>query len=351
MLLETLRALRDRFAFTIVTLAPHDAARGDRRADFAEITDRLLCFGDLVHPAAMYGMLLSVLDHSGAKTMFNTNGTTLFYDVAPRLKRDRPQIRIIDQLYDYRVGYITWYDDAIRQAVDACVAVNRPIQRCLVQDRGWPVERVPVIWPCGRREDAYAQGEDAVVLRARIRQELNIADDDVVFLAAARMNAQKRPLDFVALAARLEDAPEVLFLVVGGGELEDDVDRAIRTHPKARIRRLPFRADIPDLAISADVGCLVSDFEGLPVFMMECFQAGRPFLGTDVGEMGDVLRETEAGLVIERPGDLDALEAAVRRLRDPALRQQLATQAVRAAPLFSVDTCAARYGALFEGGS
>lgn len=347
-LFETLHALRDRFDFVIVTLAPHHPDRGDRRAEFAAITDRLFAVGDWVHPAAMYGMLGAWIDHHGIETMFNTNGTTLFYEIAPRLAEERPAVRIIDQLYDYRIGYINWYDAAIHASVDTCVAVNRPIQTALVEERGWTAERAPVIWPCGRRLAAFPAAEERAGVRARVRAELGLADDDLVFVTAARMNEQKRPLDLVRLAERVHDATEVAFVIVGGGELENDVDAAIAASD-ARIQRLAFRTDIPVLVTAADIGCLVSDFEGLPVFMMECFQGGLPFLGTDVGEMGDVLRTSGAGIVVDQPGDLDALERAVRAFRDPGHRAALAAKAAATAPAFSIETCAARYGDLFDG--
>ncbi len=355
-LFETLHALVDRFTFSIVTLAPHLPERGDRRADFQQICPRLFALGDLVHPAAMPGILLSLLAATGAEVVYNANGTTLFYEFAPQLKAARPGLRIIDHLYDHRVGYIERYlaqedlaslDRWVDGCVDCCVAENHRIAAELLA-RGWPQQRVPVIWPCGRRAEAFPQGDAALAVRAQLRAELGYGPDDLVLLTAARMHPQKRPLDLVALAARLRDLPQVHFLVVGGGELAADVDAAIESS-RARIRRLPFRDDIPQLILAADVGCLVSEYEGLPVFLLECLQAGRPFLGTDVGELGTVLRRTGAGLVVEHPGDLAALEAAVRDLAGAQLRAALAVRAVTAGREFSVATCAERYAAVFLG--
>jgi glycosyltransferase involved in cell wall biosynthesis len=165
------------------------------------------------------------------------------------------------------------------------------------------------------------------------------------------MHPQKRPLDLVALAQRVGDLEMIHFVLVGGGDLEDEVDEAIETAVGARIRRLAFSNNIPDLILASDVGCLVSDHEGLPVFMLECLQLGRPFLGTRVGDLGTVLDDTGAGLVIDEPGDLEALEAAVRRLADPRVRAELAGHARVAAPRFSVATCADAYARVFLGGS
>lgn len=355
-LFETLRALRDRFDFTLVTLAPHAAARGDRRADFHTVTERIYSLGDIVHPAAMYGIVRALIDQSGARAVYNASGTTLFYEIARRLQDERPALRVIDHLYDHRVGYITWYDESVLRSVDVCVAENHLIAETLAE-RGWSAERTPVIWPCGRRPEEFPSLGEAPAVRAAIRRELEIGEEEIVFLTAARMHAQKRPLDLVALAQRTRDLP-ARFLIVGGGDLEVDVDRAVARAralaakdggPPLKITRCSFRDDIPKLIVASDVGCLVSDFEGLPVFMMECMQAGRPFLGTRVGDLGRVLDASGAGLVVDRPGDLDALADAVRRLCDQSLRAGLAARTVDAARWFEIPVCAARYGRVFRG--
>lgn len=345
-LFATLEHLRQRFDFIFVTLAPHRPELGDRRQDFRQLSPRLLSLGDWVHPAAMPGMLAQIIATSGARLLYNANGTTLFYEFAPRLKARFPDLRILDHLYDHRVGYIDRYDRSLLAAVDCCVAENHPIQEELV-NRGWPRHRAPVIWPCGRPADAFPSDVEAT--RRRLRRQLELKDDAVVVLAAMRMHSQKRPLDLVELARRCADLQDLCLLMVGGGDLETAVDAAIAEVPDAPIRRLPFRPDIPDLICAADLGCLVSDYEGLPVFLLECLQMGRPFLGTDVGELGRVLRDSGAGCVVDQPGDLDALETALRRLMDPDLRQQLAARARAAAPHFSVAACAERYALAFIG--
>lgn len=348
-LFATMRHLADRFDFSIVTLAPHREALGDRRDDFRSITERLYCLGDLVHPDVMFGIIESILDATGAEIIYNANGTTLFYDFAPRLKAKRPGLRIVDHLYDHEVGYIDRYDRELLSAVDECVAENHLIAHTLTTLRGWPVDRVPVIWPCGRSENELPSPENRDSIRASLRGELGLSTNDVMFLTAARMHPQKRPLDLVRLAERVKDLENVHFVIVGGGDLEERIDEEISAQPDLNICRLPFRNDIPELILAADVGCLVSDFEGLPVFMLECLQLGRPFLGTRVGDLGRVLDETGAGVVVDVPGDLEALETAIRRLADTSFRSDIASKALQAGPAFSVGRCAEAYAAVFLG--
>ena len=343
-LFETLAILGERCRLVFATLAPHRPELDDRRDDFERLSPLLLCLGDTVHPDAMVPLLLDLIDRHRIDVLYNANGTTLFYDFAPRLKAARPGLRIVDHLYDHRVGYIDRYDDpSLPDCVDACIAENRPIRRVLNTERGWPGDRVPVVWSCGRAPEDLPPEEERPKIRERIRAELGLPDDAVVFLTAARMHAQKRPLDLVRLAKRLRDRPEVWFLVVGGGPMEDDVDRAIAEAEVTNIRRLPFRTDVPELILASDAGLLVSDFEGLPVFLLECLQLGRPFVGTDVGDLGAVIRETGAGMVVNEPGDIEGLASAVVRMLDEGLRTRLAAAAAAAGPRFGPERCAERY--------
>ena len=349
-LYETLRYLLPRFEPIFVSLAPHSPELGDRREDFEALGPRLFSFGDWLHPASMPELLEQLIATYEPFAWYNANGTTLFYDFAARIKARFPQLRILDHLYDHRVGYIEWYGPGLLASVDFCIAENSRIAAKLAADHGWPLERAPVIWGCGRSAEDWPPTESWLERSKSKRRELNLPEDRKILLIAARMHAQKRPLDLPALALRVAHLP-VFFLIVGGGPLEQEVDVAIAeaTRDGASIRRLPFRTDIPELILAADAGCLVSDYEGLPIFLMECLQAGRPFLGTDVGALGDLLRDTGAGWVIDTPGDLDALAAAVTELADPAMFEARRQKAVEAGSRFGVGPCADRYAEVFLG--
>lgn len=349
-LYETLRHLLDRYQPIFVSLAPHAPELGDRRADFEELGPCLFSIGDWLHPAAMPEVLEQLIATYQPFAWYNANGTTLFYGLAPRIKKSFPQLRILDHLYDHRVGYIEWYRPELLAAVDSCIAENARIAATLEAEHGWPLDRSPVVWPCGRRDEDWPPRQDWPALREAKRRELELPPDAKVILVAARMHEQKRPLDLPALALRVKDLP-VFFLIVGGGPLENEVDAAIAAAREegAPIRRLPFRTDIPELILAADAGCLVSNYEGLPIFLLECLQAGRPFLGTDVGALGDVVRDTGGGWVIATPGDLDALAAAVAELAAPSTYEPRRRLAEAAGHRFGVGPCAERYADAFEG--
>ena len=55
---------------------------------------------------------------------------------------------------------------------------------------------------------------------------------------------------------------------------------------------------MPDILLAADVVCLVSDIEALPMVVLEAMSAGRPVLASDVGGIGEAVVEGETGLLV-----------------------------------------------------
>jgi glycosyltransferase involved in cell wall biosynthesis len=183
-----------------------------------------------------------------------------------------------------------------------------------------------------------------------LRRRLGVRDKLVVLYCGAHgiSHALARILD---VAEKLRDDDQVHFLLVGeGAEKEALVERAqldglvnVTFHPGVA------RAEVPAFYRSADV-CLVP-LRAVPLFrsfvpskMFEILACGRPILASLEGEAAEILKASGAAIVVP-PEDVDALDAAVRRLAaDSSLRAKLAG---RGRPFVSErydrDALAARY--------
>jgi len=80
-----------------------------------------------------------------------------------------------------------------------------------------------------------------------------------------------------------------------------------------------MEADATPLYDALDLCLMTSDFEGLPVFLLDGLARGIPCVATAVGDIPLLLADG-GGRVIHRPGDLDAFAAAVRSLLDAQTR-------------------------------
>lgn len=85
--------------------------------------------------------------------------------------------------------------------------------------------------------------------------------------------------------------------------------------------------DAGKLAFEADIFCLASDFEGLPLSLLEAMSAGIPSVVTGVGGMPGVVVDGVHGRVVAK-GDQAGLTAALAKLStDSVLRAELGGQA------------------------
>lgn len=134
-------------------------------------------------------------------------------------------------------------------------------------------------------------GVDALDLPPRrdARQQLDVPEDDLVVAWVARITEVKGPQRVIALA---EQFPLVTFLMAGGGNLEEDVQRSA----PANLRVLGWMPAATVYAAS-DIALSTSFNEGMPVSLIEAQLAGLPVVANDVGSVREVVQHGITGLV------------------------------------------------------
>ncbi len=172
----------------------------------------------------------------------------------------------------------------------------------------------------------------------------------VVVGFAARMAAQKRPNDFVHLAARLSRRfPDVACIAAGDGPLRSEAEARARALGASNLRFVGYVEDMASLYRACDIFVLPSRSEGAPNTVLEAMATRRPVVVTDVPGTREIVRDERDGLVFPI-GDVDALEAQVARLIESAeLRDAIAGAALgRVRREFSARACAARTAELLQ---
>lgn len=149
-------------------------------------------------------------------------------------------------------------------------------------------------------------------------------------------------------------------LILGEGPERGALERRIAELGLADRILLPGFSDNPFPAIAAaHAYVLPSNAEGFPNGLVEAMTLGVPVIATDCPSgPSEILAERApgqtTGLDLAAHGllvpcdDRDALAEALRRLRDPALRDRYAGAAARRARDFAVDAAVARYWAVIE---
>lgn len=106
-------------------------------------------------------------------------------------------------------------------------------------------------------------------------------------------------------------------------------------------------AEVAPVLQAGDAFVLSSQYEGLPMALLEAFASGMPVISTKVGGVADVVCDGKNGLLVP-PGDRAALAAALRALsRDRALCARMSAENVCHAAEFDIRKAVRQYERLY----
>lgn len=218
------------------------------------------------------------------------------------------------------------------------IVVTTDISKRLLQAAGVPADKIEII-PCG------IPIPTRFPLRAEIRESWGIPADAFVVGSLARLMPHKGMADLIRAAARVPDPEGRLHLVIGGdGPERPTLETLAASLLKERALFVGRVKEASEVYAAADVFALTSYEEGFGLVFIEAALQGVPSIGTNVGGVSRAILDNETGLLVS-PGDLEAMAAAIARLRDdPDLRRRLGEKArARAHTEFSEKSMVDRY--------
>jgi glycosyltransferase involved in cell wall biosynthesis len=181
------------------------------------------------------------------------------------------------------------------------------------------------------------------------RAALGIPADAFLIIHIGRLTSLKNQRQTLATARELRaDGLDVQVLLLGDGEdraaLKDDAGG----EPWAHL--LGARDSVAPFLGIADLAVLPSRAEAMPMVVAESLAVGVPMVASDVGDVGEILTRTGAGIAVPAD-DGRAFTAACARMADAGERAAFAARALAAGDGFDSSVMSRRYAALLAGAS
>jgi glycosyltransferase involved in cell wall biosynthesis len=220
---------------------------------------------------------------------------------------------------------VTWHNAVLAKGIrgQASALVERIVARSAALTLGASedlVARAAAVGARNARLGAVAAPTLAPARRTRaaVRAEFGLKPATPLIVSVGRLHPQKRYDVLVEAAARWRElTPPPVVLIAGSGPSYMSLAQLI-SERHAPIMLLGRRGDVPDLLAGADLAVVTSDWEARQLFAQEALTAGVPLVTTAVGGLPGLVDDAA---VLIPPGDVDALDKAVRQLlADPALR-------------------------------
>jgi len=193
-------------------------------------------------------------------------------------------------------------------SADGCIVVNKKLET--VARKKYGSRRVLLTYP----------NIDLSIFGQTESDEIQTRNFTILFVG--RLEPEKGPINVLKVAESLRN---VDFLVVGDGSLKNEMDRIIKEKKLFNVKLLGVipHSILPKLYRSADVLLLPSYSEGLPIVMLEAMASELPVIVSNVGAVGEILKQNEGGFAVS-PGNIEEILSKVSLLqKDKHLRSSI----------------------------
>ena len=242
--------------------------------------------------AGVLGRVASLIAYPRAKRIHTFHGHLLHGYFAP-----------------WKTKLVIYIERFLASVSSALIAIGNQVKHDLLLVKIGKIEKYSVIFP--------GLGELETQSKFSARNELGIEQDRTYIVFVGRLTQIKRPDRLIKIARHLRtNYPKVELLVAGAGENFLEIQELSRQE-SLPIIFLGWRNDIGRILSASDIAILCSDNEGIPLTLIQASQAGLPIISTNVGSVGDIVKDSETGILTEVNSN-SLIYAIDELLSDPA---------------------------------
>jgi glycosyltransferase involved in cell wall biosynthesis len=207
-------------------------------------------------------------------------------------------------------------NQATMRMCDLTSAVSEEVRQSLLRSRLARQSRVLTI-----QNGVDVDGLQQAAVGADVRDELGIPREAAIVGVVNGFRPQKRLDVWIDAARRIAEAhAATAFVLVGDGPIHAEVrEWAARAGLNGRVWFTGLRHDAARLIAAFDVFMMSSDFEGLPVAVLEAMALGKPVVATSVGGLPGVVHEGRHGFLVPRGEPAALAQKVVSLLEAPSL--------------------------------
>lgn len=310
--IEIMERLKNDYRFVVISFEYHRTEQGSL---FYQIAKMGLDYFDFSEFSSFdhYIRLLEQLKYSYSPDLvWICNSSPWLMDNNAKLRRVFHDCAIVVQdVYDYEYGWIQYYNKPAIHSYDRFIAINQKIQDKFINNYGIDPESIDLVYSAVDTKKIYYASSESYS-REDVLHHLNLDPEKKHFAFIGRLTEQKQPLKLLQLAKHIiKSYADVDFVMVGDGELSEEVERVIDSDEdmKNRVHRINYISEVSKFVKSIDGLIIASVYEGLPIVTIEAMCVGTPILSTDVGDVALFVNENNIG-VISKSHEIEAIKDA-----------------------------------------
>lgn len=213
-------------------------------------------------------------------------------------------------------------DRLIRPFTTQYIADSYGARRCAIKRQGIMPEKITTIY----------DGVDlSSMLPTRGKQELKeglgIPNNAPVVGVIARLQDEHKGQSYFvkAIPFILKEFPDARFVIVGDGADRSWLERLCEDiGVKDKVIFTGFRTDLANIISIIDILVIPSiQWESITKTMLETMSMGRPIVATDIGDIGEILKDGETGILIPPRDPSEIAAAVINLLKNPDYAERI----------------------------
>lgn len=147
--------------------------------------------------------------------------------------------------------------------------------------------------------------------------------EDPIIMMVARFAVPKKQLNLVKALQKIQSSRWQLHFVGDGPLLQETMDYVQQHGLSDRVVFLGNRHDVIELLQQSDVFVLLSDWEGLPLSILEAMRSSLPIIASDVGGVKEAVQHMHNGYLIPKNDEAEVIQRLTDLLSNSALRLEM----------------------------
>ncbi len=296
--IEIMGKLKKNYDFIVIDFEKLYYKQGSLHNELKDVCKVFYEFGEIISRENYLPFLKQLKDNYKPDLVWVCNGSPWFVKNAEKLRNIFKDIPIVDQeVYDTKEGWIQHITSKGVKDFDQYIAINQRIKEIFIKEKKILPEKIDLIYSAIDKNKILKSN---FYRKNELLKKYNLPEEKFKIAFLGRLTYQKNPLRFLKIAKdALNIEKELLFILVGSGELDLEIDTYINKYKLTNIIRIEHIKDISEFYNLIDVLIVTSHFEGLPIVSIEAMAKGIPILATDVGDMKIFLEKYNNGKIIE----------------------------------------------------
>lgn len=152
---------------------------------------------------------------------------------------------------------------------------------------------------------------------------IGLTGDYPKIIMVARFAPPKQQLKLLQALDELRHIQWKMYFAGDGPQIQDAKNYVENSNLTDRVFFLGSRGDIINLLNQSDLFILLSEWEGLPLSILEAMRCNLPILASNVGGVKEAVLQTQNGYLVSKDDEFELRDKLLRLLTNPSLRIEM----------------------------